>query len=196
MSDWGTLKAGLVTLITSLSGLQVSWRNQKRDFTDPTKQARVLLHIASNATLGVDEERLTFNGAAPTGQELTATKCGNRIVTLRIRVESDDRADENDADFYLSRITNRLSWESSLAALRVLNAAYVTDHPTQSFDMREDDHMTSIAEKDFVLGFATNETDAANPGGYITQVDITSNKLKDPQGTDAKPQMHALITSP
>lgn len=196
MSDWGTFKAGLVTLIATLSGLQVDWKNQKRNFTDPTKQARVLLHIASNATLGVDEERLTYNGAAPLGQELTPTKCGNRIVTLRIRVESDDRNDENDADFYMSKITNRLAWSSSLAALRVLNAAYITDHPTQTFDMLEDDRMTSIAEKDFVLGFATNETDTANPGGYITQVDITSNKLKDPQGTDAKPQMHALITSP
>lgn len=199
LSTFVDVRAMLLALVQSIAptapngtGYQVDWENARRDFTDSDNQARILLKTRGLQGIGFDEDRITYDSTQPAGQELTTTKCGNRKFFLTIKVESSD-FEVHTADAILSYMYTRMQWDSSAAQLNAANCAYYGDHPMVSADFPRDGNWVSCALIEFELGWAVNDTDTANPGGYITEA-VIDGAILNPDGTPRP--VHIDVTTP
>lgn len=203
LSTFSDVRVALKGLIASVAPpspsavpYQVEWENQARSFTDPNNQARILLSVKGMQGIGKDEDRSTFDGTAPLGHEITITKSGLRKFQFRVKVESYDFAEPHTADSILSYMYTRLQWDSTDLVLTSVNCAYADDSPMAMLDYEQDGNWVSCAMVDFTICWGTNDTDVNNPIGYIAEVVIDGQTLKNPDGSAHVPQPHIDVTAP
>lgn len=196
------VRAGLLALIQRLTqgafapdgaGYQVVWENREQPFVDVTNGAHILLSTRGFRGLGIDEARLTFDGTAAPGHEYTETRCGNRLFSLVVKVESIDQTEGKTADYIISRLYSRMQWESSSLALNALNCSYVDAAPMVCTTQVRDQWDVAIAAVEFQFAWATNETDIDNPVGYIAEV-IADGTINNPDGT-TRPTLHLDVSA-
>lgn len=84
-------KAALLSLISTLSGVQAFWRTDKTPAVPGTgpalERARVWLRVNSYVTNGIDEERAIYNATTQANDRIVV---GQRQFTLSLRAESVD----------------------------------------------------------------------------------------------------------
>jgi hypothetical protein len=172
--NWITIRAALKTLIGDLAGLPdgTEFEDQPRPYVGDVSRAIALLSISSVVTIGRDEVRTDYDVARPLCLEMRDVVHGVREFTLGIKVESYEQTDDATALAYCERIRDRMSFTSSLAALRAVQCAYIRHEPTRDLSTARDDRLTSIAVLDIRLRAHVTEADPARYG-YMTSVQIT-----------------------
>lgn len=181
MIDWQTIQDTLREWMARASGLRTFWRGEAVPIED---RPYAELAIGSSQGLGVDETRIEYDDTRSLGKELIRTQCGNRLFTLSCRVRTRDQSPTGAARFYLEKVRTALKKASSLEMFRTAQLAVVAAEPLINLDVIFDDREESQAVMDVRFATVANETDAHDQGGYITTVELRSNKLKDQSGTD------------
>lgn len=167
--DWTAIEdesTGLPSLLSTLMGVPVEWRNQPRKMQ---RGAHATLDVLAPTSIGVDQSSWQDVGDPATAVEETIR--GDRELTLQVSVWSPSQSLAESARKYLGDLRTRLRWESSLSSLRALGVALVRIEDVADADVEQDGRIRSAATMDVRLAYIDVETDAEIP--YIETAEAT-----------------------
>lgn len=162
--------AALVTLVQALTGLDTVWIDQPRPEVNDVTRGIALLSFTAVQAVGRDEVRSAFDVGT---QDFGDTAVGQRILPLRIRVESYDQNDTSTAWNYLERLRTRLRWQSSIDALQTVKCGVAVTGPTMALQVMADDRAVSAAALDVSLNCELSEADPTRYP-YVAEIQGTS----------------------
>lgn len=151
---------------------------------------RCLLSVRGLTPLGWDENRTAYDVGT---DKLVATRVGNRLFTILVRVEVDNQTPGADAYTLQSRLHTRLQRPTVLAALRAVNVALVNLGPAVDAEYRVDGRDVSAWAQEIRFSTVEQEVDAQSSGDYIKHVDLSSDTLKGADGEDLPDQMDKIV---
>ncbi len=175
--DWTGIQDGLPAWASDQMGIPVFWQDQPRPMvTTPWG----LLNVLAAVGVGEDEVRRSFEPGNPPGEEIEQYVVGNREVTISCRVQSNSQRLDKSARQYLETLRTKASGPESVATLQGFGLGFgeilsVVDLP----DIRGS-RKYSLASVD--LRFQAADEQQVESTGYITSLELTSNKLKDAAG--------------
>jgi hypothetical protein len=184
---WEAINPALLDLFTVLArptlgddtGVDAEHANRPRKLIKPQVGYGLTMSVAT--VVGLDAS--TVHDFDANAGALTETISAHRRVTYRLRVESVKNDDISWAFAPMERIRTRLRMTRSREALLELNASLLTCQPTVLADFPKDGKVYSAAVMDVVLLVRVNESDT-EPLDWIQSVTISSDKIKDADGTD------------
>jgi hypothetical protein len=185
MMEWEAIAEGMDDLVTDLTDLvepdAVLWdweaaRVEWRPFP------RATLSMVSVVPIGIDEERRSHPGG--NAQQLVAM-VGQRIVTVQLRVDTDDGDHALLARTIAAKVQDRMWRTTSLSRLRTFGVALSTVRDLGDQDFADDSKVYSVALLEIVLlASAVEADDTAGAGDWIRRVQLISDKLRGTDGVD------------
>lgn len=156
--DWGALQSGIISLWQSLTGLvQVYWDGAAVPFvaTPQVAKAEILAFgLQSVGTLdALSWSELTANGP------LVQTMYGTRTITLRTKVTVYSQAPGMTARNFLERLRDRMAWDSTRDALRLLSLGYQSAASLADLSKPIDGRIASIAALDLKFNVGVADQD-------------------------------------
>ncbi len=180
----GALQAAVVSM-TGLTPLQVVWRGSLAE-KSVVVGTKIVLTANSVGTVGVDEPRLAN---AENGDDLEVTRVGQRKFTWSIQVETQNQP-SGTARVLIDQCRIRMQRESVLAGLLAANVGVSSFLGTTHNDYLGSGREVSVSTMDvLMLAVDIDRDDSIDAGGWIGEVLITSDKIKDPGGVDFDPQI-------
>jgi hypothetical protein len=186
--NWETIELGLIALVQRLSGLETVKENAERPFVTGIEGGPVgLVQISlfGLASIGSDAsswERAPGTGGwgaewvtdpwASTSDLLEERVSGAREITLRCKVETFSQAPGLAAETFLSRIRDRIQFESSRLALASLNLGFQGIEAMTILDPSYDSRVFSAGALDMRLNATSYEIDSENQIPSIDRVII------------------------
>ena len=128
--------------------------------------------------------------------KLTKTQVGPREMKVTFRVESVNQDPGSSAEQYVSNIQTRLQRGSIQEALAASGLALATLSDLTIADYAIDDRMNSVAQIDVLFNLAESDVDDTDNGDWFNIVHLSSQKLKNPDGTDAATQIDLTVGPP
>lgn len=194
--QWAPIKAALATA-AALTGIRpgmIAWKDQPQAGTWGFG-ARLTMQAKGLRGLGVDYEELQDNDD---DANQTVTVVGQRLFNWEIRCEIQNSDPTVSPLFYLDRLRARLSRQTTVDdILQPAGLSVVEILPTQPLPNVKDSRVIATYVMEVVIGCAENDVDdTAEAGDFINSVNIASNKLKAPDGTDAPQQIVETIEGP
>lgn len=173
---WSDIRPEWLAVFASLTlGGQVEWMDDHRKYFDPVGQAVVFLNVTRVSSVGVDQITSELDEEASAPEDITFTVSGPRIVTLEVRVESMNHADNKFAGNLAEKIRTGLKFPSVKERLLSVETSIVrigdyTDIP----NIIDDDRQTSVAVFEVFFNVTASDEDPVKTT-YIAQA--------EPQGT-------------
>lgn len=128
--------------------------------------------------------------------KLVKTQAGPREMVVSFRVETTDQTPGKDASQIISDIQTRLQRRSVLEKLRAAGVSLATISDPIGGDYPMDDRMNSAMMVDVLFNLAESDVDDSDNGDWFNIVKIRSNKLTNPDGTDAATQVDLTVGPP
>lgn len=176
MTIFGDYRRGLSVIFDRISGIGTTPASSTEwtDFSDPTtidyvSQAKLTFKFTSFAGIGVDELRMTYDAdLEPAGDTYTPPAggfdplvCGQRSLTVSVRVECYDQSPDATALPYAENVRAGLRLPSVLESLQVLGLAIARIGPVRDLSHTgKDDRSVSVAQFDLFLNASSNIHDA------------------------------------
>lgn len=179
--NWDSIRPAIKTLFGQMGSdpsavdtppMQVVWEDEPRPFTDPTRQAIMILNIFAVVGHGGDEQTIQQDLTRLQGTELQDLYAGIRSFTLSCRVESEIQTDTGFSYEYLERVRNALNYRFNIDTLHALNLAWIDALPTRDLSMTIDDRRHSIANLDIMFARRVVYQDP-HRYGYIATAPLT-----------------------
>jgi hypothetical protein len=190
-ADWTTIRANLATWAKNVTGLeshQVVWRDTADD-NAWRGRAGVILDITAIQTIGTDEI-IYGNAANPqAGAELDVTVCGQRTMTLGVRVEVQDQRAGYDAITYTELLRTSLRLPSTYALFSAAGVGFASVLAETDLESIYQGRRHSAAQLDILLNSYGVMTDS--PDTYIETVEYETEML----GPDGNPVPHQVSGS-
>lgn len=148
-----------VVLASGVPTGDVFWSGAKEDGYFHNSP-RVVISMLTLARVGRDEKRAAFT--APSTR--TVAHCGNRRMTLSVRVESDRQDPGNNAQAVASLLATRIDFRGPRALLKAANIAVTDVMQGITRDVVVQSRKLSVSVVDFVVYGAESlvDTDAGN----------------------------------
>lgn len=179
---WTTIEDAIYDWIFAATGLATIWGEQ--DSPQPVYPYASLRVIAGPTKVaGQDEERITYDGGQPLGQEIGIEVAGLREMTVSIQVharESDALSTNHPRDM-MTRAQSSLGLPSVLSALHVAGLSVIEEGAVQNVSEAIEDTWISRAMMDVRFGLAASIMERT---GYIKDVEVDP-LYKKPDGTTA-----------
>lgn len=171
--NWETIRPGIVTLLSTITGLQTVYEEDPRPMVDPRKLAIVLFKFRPVRSVGTTDNRLEeYDVNRPQGSEFQEVVHGARVATLSIKVESFLQTPRGFALYEAEKLRDSFSFTSTRKALLELELALVKCQPVQDLDREFDGHRVSVAVLDVLLNAHVRRVDEANRYGWIETVEL------------------------
>lgn len=132
---------------------------------------------------------------AGTGK-LVKTQVGPRELVVTFRVETNDQTPGADASQITSNIQTRLQRRSVQETLDAVGVSLATIADPIGGDYPFDDRMQSVSQVDVLFNLVESDVDTTDSGDWFNIVQLRSNKLKNPDGSDATTQVDLTIGPP
>jgi len=152
--DWRALQDGLSAWFAQASGVDIyglAWEGDSELYRAfPQAELSLQKHAAED---GTDEIRWDVD---PDGL-LVPTAIGNRLVTLRIRLQSRDARGPEKAFAILDRVRTRLALPGALEAFDALDVTVRDTEPTQDMGLAGEQGELSVAVLAIDLAYTAEE---------------------------------------
>lgn len=191
--DLATVEPALREVIAACTGIELAcvvFENAPR----PRHNGRLaLLSWVSRTGVALDASSWEYAENADPLLEMTPTAGGAREASLQFAVEvyTDQRPGYSSAAL-LERARTRLSWPSSLEALRAVGLALATVGAATQADYRADGRMVSRALFEARFNAVDFEADAAGRTSYIATAEVAGT-VTDPAGADVSDSIQPTI---
>lgn len=148
---------------------QSAWQNIPAASGRPPMS--VELKITSVEASGIDEVRYHYDSGTDTRTE---ELCGNREITVSVKIESDSQDDGEESPGQLaSYLRARLRRPSALRALQAAGLGLAEIHATTNVDYVDQDRMLSVSVTDLLFNAAESDVSAPSSTGWIDSVKVT-----------------------
>lgn len=182
MVDWAGIQTDLPTWATAQMGIPVFWRDQPRPMVTT---AWGLLNVSAVQAVGEDEVRRSYEVGNDLGEEIEQYVVGNRVVAISCLVRSNLQTLASSARSFLEKLRTKAVGPASVATLDALGLGFGEVLPIVEIPDVRGQRKYSLASMDFLFTAAVEEQ--VESTGYITSVELTSNKLKNAAGPIADP---------
>lgn len=189
---WQTVEDALYDWFNGVTGLATIWSEQDAP-QPPYPYASINVIAGPTKVAGQDEQRITYDGGQPAGQEVGIEVAGLREMTLscQIHVRQQDATPANHARDLMSRAQSSLGLPSVLSALQVAGLSVIEEGPVQNVSQVIEDTWIARAMMDVRFGLASSVEERT---GYIAEVEADP-LYKKPDGTTAvDPELHQKFT--
>lgn len=191
--NWSTIREAIRQAVISSTGVtDTQWMNSS-DAGQWRATPHIDLVLRSPQAVGMDETRYTFDVA---NDVLVPSRCGTRRFTVTVRIEAESQYGAEEAIGSLANLLRtRLFRPSILDTLRsTANTTLSSMLQTTDADFIADGRYISLSLTDIVFLAAENDTDTTDAGDYIKTVQVSSDTVKNVDGSDIDPQIALTIT--
>lgn len=189
---WQTVEDALYDWINGVTGLAAIWAEQDAP-QPPYPYASINITAGPTKVAGQDEQRITYDGGQPLGQEIGIEVAGLRELTLscQIHVRQLDATPSSHARDLMTRAQSSLGLPSVIAALAVAGLSVIEEGPVQNVSEVVEDTWISRAMMDVRFGLAASVEERT---GYIKDVEMDPLYKKPDGATDVDVDLHEKIT--
>jgi hypothetical protein len=185
--DWPTIDAALVeqvSLVTEISDVRWAWESSAWRMPE----THVTLKRSGVTPIGIDVRERNYNQVT---DELDANQVGRRSFVLEVRADSVRGASGASPEDVLAMLRTRLYRPSVLAALYAAGVSLSTVSPVRSVPAKRDGREWAVAILEVTL--LVTDIDADAPDTWIEKVQVRSEFLRRPDGTQAPEQVEIEI---
>lgn len=198
--DWPTIYAALrqAAALSGVAAASIAFADEPAAVTwgsGPT----LTMRISPERSFSWDEEeRLDPPIPNPSNLPQTVTVSGQREFTWSIRAKVQNSAPGTIAEHYLDRLRARLQRTTTETQILLpAGLAVIEVMPTTPVANVESNRTVSTYVMDVRMGAVENDVDdTPGAGEFIQTVNIASNTLKNPDGTDAPEQVSLVVVGP
>jgi len=190
MIDWQTIRTVAKSLVEDLSGVTVRWQDEAEG-TVWDNAPIIYLRVSALVGVGIPEEQ--YKDAVP--DDMLVNVAAQKRFTLSLRAESFDQnlADGQHAGAILETLKTRLKRTTTIERLR--NIFCIQESLNSSwFNYTNQGRQVSAYTLDLLCATVDNDTeDTAGAGGYIDEVMVQSNSVRNIDGTPTATQVNLDI---